>query len=428
MSDPIPSEAWTQAGWLAAIAGALALHVLLAIVVGAGRTLGSLAAERLSEQSGLKDTLEPGSASFTAVAGARQLALLAAVGLAGFAPVPWAGGWTAAGAGLVALVAGWAGEAFLAPRAPERILRATAPLVRLLGFPLRPVVAPLAKLHESFVAATRRERVTADDEVREEAIEEYLRDAEEEGLIEQEQGKLLREVVEFGDTVVREVMTPRTNIDAVQADDTVAEMYREFARSRRSRLLVHEGGLDHVVGVIALRDILAYLSPAANGVRARDLMRPVAVIPSSKNVLELLRELQQERQQIAAVVDEYGGTAGLVTLEDLVEEIVGEIRDEHERDQAVQLAEGGFVADGLMSIEQLEQLLDREVPAEGVETVGGLVFTKLGRLPRVGEKVMVAPNLEIEVVRMRGRRIAAVRVHPVTPSPAAPPVPTRGDR
>jgi putative hemolysin len=207
-------------------------------------------------------------------------------------------------------------------------------------------------------------------------------------------------------------MTPRVDIVAIGAEDTLEQAVARFQSSRHSRLPVHEGGLDRVVGVLPVRDLLAHLRPSGAAVTVRELMRPVPHVPATKHVLELLRELQEERQQIAVVVDEYGATAGIVSLEDLVEEIVGEIRDEHEQDEAAIRPDeqGGLLADGLTPVADLAERLGRDLQAEGVGSVGGLVFARLGRAPRLGDKVEVTPGVSLEVVRLRGRRIGAVRV------------------
>ena len=186
-------------------------------------------------------------------------------------------------------------------------------------------------------------------------MEELIRDSELEGLLESEQGELMREIVDTGSMVVREVMTPRTDIDAIAADQGIRELTAEFVSSRHSRLPVYEGSLDRVVGVLALRDLLPHVLRAETEMRARDVMRPVMLVPGGKKVLELLRELQHSRQQLAVVVDEYGGTAGLVTLEDLIEEIVGEIHDEHETAaQDVQPdGRGGWLVSGMLPVDEL---------------------------------------------------------------------------
>ncbi len=401
----VPAAAWWAGLGLAGL-----VYLALTLVEEARFVLGRLASERVTEETGLAAPLDPGSRSWLAVETSRLVGLLGFALLA--ARLRGGSTGTALVAGIGLLIGGRILETIVVPGHPERVLRAGMPLVRVIDLLLGPPFAPLAALAERLVAAHRRERGEVDEEAREEQIEEYIRDAEEEGLLEREQGELLREIVDAGDIIVREVMTPRTEIVAVPADATLEEVIREFIRSRHSRLPVHEGSLDRIVGVAWVRDLLPHVVAGTTGRTARDVMRPVLLVPGTKKVLELLREMQAERQQLAIVIDEYGGTAGLVTLEDLVEEIVGEIHDEHERgDEEIRtLPDGSVLVDGLVPIEEFEERLGIDLPEADVETVGGLVFARLGRVPRVGDRVEVLPGLTLEVARLRGRRIAAVRV------------------
>jgi CBS domain containing-hemolysin-like protein len=397
------------AAWLFAGLALFALNAMLSLAVGARLAVGRLASERVADESGLNEPLDPGSRLWSVAALVRQVSLVGLTLVAGFAPIPGAGVPAAAAAGLLAVVFGRVAEALVAPRAPERILSAAAPLLRVIDGSFGWLVAPLVRKSEE-LAAEPRARGARDEDEREEQLEEYIRDAEEEGLLEREQSEILREIADTGDLTVREIMTPRTEIAAVEADEGLEELARTFNDSRHSRLLVYDDTLDRVVGVVAVRDLLPHLSAGEDPLRVRDLMRPVPLVPSTKKVLELMRELQQERQQMAVIVDEYGGTSGLVTLEDLVEEIVGEIRDEHETDACRPDGRGGFIADGLLPVDDLSEALGIELAADGVDTVGGFVFSRMGRVPRVGDRVVAAPGVELEVVRMIGRRIGTIRV------------------
>jgi len=397
--------------WLGLLLATLG-YLALSTAVGARLVVGRLAAERLADRSGLAEPLTPGSRSWSALILTRSMFLCFAVLCAALGPFR---DWALAGGTLAALVLaalGRAVEMIIAPRWPEEVLAALAWPLRLIDWTVGPLFSPLARAHESLFERGRRERVDDDEEAREEQLEEYIRDAEEGGILEEEEGELLREIVDASDITVREVMTPRVDIAAVGAEDTLETAVARFQSSRHSRLLVHDGGLDRVVGVLPVRDLLGHLRPSGAAVMARELMRPVPHVPANKRVLELLRELQEERQQIAVVVDEYGATAGIVSLEDLVEEIVGEIRDEHELDEAAIRSDeqGGLVADGLTPVADLAKRIGRDIQAEDVGTVGGLVFARLGRAPRLGDKVEVAPGVSLEVARLRGRRIGAVRV------------------
>ncbi len=405
--------------WWGGFCLAALLYVVLAVAVGARLVVGKLAAERLADEKGLTEPLDPGSRSWSALLLARSLSISAAVLFAATGPARAHGLAVGAVAGFLVAVLGRVAEAVIAPRWPESFLNATAWLVRLIDFLLGPLLSPLARVHENLLLRRRREIATdEDEEVREEQLEEYIRDAEEGGILEREESELLREIVDASEITAKEVMTPRVEIVAVAANDSLEAAMRVFSSSRHSRLLVHDGDLDRIVGVLPVRDLLPHLRPL-EGPEVRALMRPVPHVPGTKRVLELLRELQQERHQIAVVVDEYGGTAGIVSLEDLVEEIVGEIRDEHEPDEEQIRPDerGGFLADGLVPVGDLEEHLAREISDDDVETVGGLVFSRLGRLPRLGDRVEVQPGLTLEVVRVRGRRVATVRVSLAQPAP-----------
>lgn len=394
-------------------------YLLLSLVVGARLAVGRLAAERLEDESGLPEALDFDSRAWSAMEFVRHLSLVVAGACLVYGSLPWPGLWPALGTGVVLVVLGRILISLIAPRGPERILRWAVPLVGAMDLVIGPLLMPLARAHESLIASHRRSRAHEDEEAREEQLEEVIRDAEEEGLLELEQTRLMREIADVGDSVVREAMTPRTEIDAVEASANLASVVQAFIDSRHSRLPVYEGSLDHVLGVVSVRDLVRFFPRGEADrkeaeTRARDLMRPVVPVPGSKKVLELLREFQRDRQQIAIIVDEYGGTAGLVTIEDLLEEIVGEIKDEYEPPgEEVELdGKGGLLAEGLMSIDDLEELTGKEIPEEGVETVGGLVFARLGRIPRPGDRVTAA-GLEFEVAGMDGRRIASVRVKEV---------------
>ena len=204
--------------------------------------------------------------------------------------------------------------------------------------------------------------------------------AAQESAIEKQERELIHSIFHFGDTVVREVMRPRTEVVAVEADDAADEVIERAIREGRSRLPVYEGSLDEVVGLVFLKDLVAR-SRIGEGARpVRSSLRPARFVPDSKPVADLLREMQSEKFHMAVVVDEYGGTAGLVTMEDLLEEIVGEITDEYDADEPVveRLADGAWRVPGRTPIDEVNELLDASLSDEEWDTVGGLVF-KIGR-------------------------------------------------
>ena len=229
---------------------------------------------------------------------------------------------------------------------------------------------------------------------------------------EQDERELLQSVVEFGDTLVREVMTPRPDIVAVKSTATIDELRARFAEERYSRLPVYQDSLDTILGFVVVRDLVG-LTDAEGSERIVDrLLRPAHTVPETKRVAELLKELQRERVQSAIVHDEYGGTAGLVTIEDLLEEIVGEIRDEYDREEdepIVDEGEGAFLFAGGVSVDDMSRPLDVAIEAQGFETVAGYVLSRLGRVPYAGES-FDADGLRIEVVEAERRRVRRVRV------------------
>jgi len=230
------------------------------------------------------------------------------------------------------------------------------------------------------------------------------------------QGELIENVVEFSGTLVREVMTPRTEMVTAEVTASLTELVSVAVRSNRSRIPVTEGGADHVVGMVHVRDLLGLLPPPRGEAGFSSVIRPVLVVPETKPAFELLREMQAQGLQMAIVVDEYGGTAGLVTIEDLLEELVGEIADEHEvrRPDLIGQQDGSYLVRGSYPIFDLADRLGVSMPDVDADTVGGLVIALLGRLPEPGESVEVA-GLHLEVAEADRRRVRRVRVRLLEP-------------
>ena len=227
-----------------------------------------------------------------------------------------------------------------------------------------------------------------------------------------EERRLLQSVVDFGGTLVREVMTPRPDIVAVAHDATVDELRALFADEEYSRIPVFENDLDNILGFVFAKDLVKADGLAGDSPIVPRLLRPACVVPEGQRVADLLRELQVRRAQSAIVVDEYGGTAGLVTIEDLLEEIVGEIRDEYDGDESEPVVEedgGRFVFLATVGVGELAERLGVTVERDGFETVGGYLLTRLGRVPAVGETVDV-DDLVVEVLDAERRRVRKVRV------------------
>jgi len=236
----------------------------------------------------------------------------------------------------------------------------------------------------------------------------------EQNVLEEGERELIHSIIEFGDTIVREVMTPRPDMVAVPATAPAKRALDLVIRDGYSKLPVYDETIDNVIGVVHDRELLIAL---ANNTIAttplRSLMRTVAHVPESKRISELLREMQRGKYSLAIVVDEYGGTAGLVTMEDLLEEIVGEIRDEHdegEEEPIRKISDDEAIVEAGTNIEDVNAALDLDLPHEDFETIGGYTVGLFGRLPHEGEEIDAGDGVRLRVDRTRGRRILAVRV------------------
>jgi CBS domain containing-hemolysin-like protein len=235
--------------------------------------------------------------------------------------------------------------------------------------------------------------------------------AAEEAEIETSERELIHSIFEFGDTVVREVMLPRPDMLAVEAEATVDEAIATAIEGGKSRLPAYDDSTDNIVGLVFLKDLVARSSTGEGNESVRGSLRPAHFVPDSKRVAELLREMQTEKFHMAIVVDEYGGTAGLVTMEDLLEEIVGEITDEYDVDEPTveRLADGTLRVPGRTPIDDVNEVLGVELPQDEWDTVGGLVFNALGHVPLEGECVTVS-EIEFCAERVQGRRIVSVLI------------------
>ncbi len=252
-----------------------------------------------------------------------------------------------------------------------------------------------------------------------EHIEALITAGAEEGILEELDRKLIHSVVAFGDKSVREVMTPRPNIVAISADKSLEDLRQLVIHEQYSRIPVYQDTIDNVIGFVHVRDMFELDPEERQAKTLTDLMRPAPLVPETKPVADLLREMQRDGSHLVIVVDEYGNTAGLATMEDLVEEILGEIRDEHEPDRDVrQEAEHVFLAPGSLDVDRLHDLFGFR-PEDETEstTVGGLVAEWLGHVPQVGEAVEHG-GIRIEVLSGNERRVDQVRISRVgIPSP-----------
>lgn len=247
--------------------------------------------------------------------------------------------------------------------------------------------------------------------ITEEEIQQLMDAGEEEGIINEEENEMIRAIFTLGDTVVREIMVPRTDMALVAADATVREVLGTIIACGHSRIPVYEGTVDNIVGLLYAKDLLKYWGMDESAVVLKKILRPPYFIPESKNLEELLHEFKKKRVHIAIVIDEYGGTSGLVTIEDLLEEIVGDIQDEYdlEEEWLVEEPDGSVVADARLPVEELEEYFDIEVEREKFDTLGGLLIHLTGRIPAAGEEV-TTDTIHVTVLEADERRISKVRI------------------
>jgi magnesium and cobalt exporter, CNNM family len=280
--------------------------------------------------------------------------------------------------------------------------------------PIARTLAPLARRITRTPVDPKRELVqpatTEEEQEANEVTKAYLETAEQEGIIQGEERRLLQSIVDFGDTLVREVMTPRPDIVAIRENATVGDLRALFREQEYSRFPVYKDSLDNIAGFVFIKD-LVLLDASDEGRPIAELARHAVVVPETKRVPDLLQQFQRQQTQCAIVVDEYGGTAGLVTIEDLLEEIVGEIRDEYdeETEAVVDEAHGRFVFSGKVDIDEVVQRLNVPIERAGFETVGGYLMSHLGRVPAVGERFDV-DGLTVEVLEAERRRVTKVRI------------------
>lgn len=333
---------------------------------------------------------------------------------------PAALGEALAGSLLLMLLSGYLIPQLMFRRTSGQWLNAFAPFFAGSALVVRPLVLLLNFLH-SLLEIVKKEPEREEPATPAENIEALISAGAEEGLIEEDDRKLIQSVVEFGDTVAREIMTPRPNMVTIQADATLQALHELVVHEQFSRIPVYGESLDDMVGFVHVRDMFEVAESSRTSRKVRELMRKVSAVPETKPVNDLMREMQQEGTHMVIVIDEYGQTAGLVTMEDVVEVILGEIRDEHEPDSDVQQDEqGGFIVSGNFDLARLPDLLEFRAN-DDIEstTVGGLIMEWLGRVPKPGEAIERA-GLRAEVLASDELRVEQVRLSKVAEPVAQP--------
>lgn len=252
---------------------------------------------------------------------------------------------------------------------------------------------------------TRRKRITED------GINEFIEASEEEGLVNEKESEMLRSIFSLGSTVVREIMVTRTDMASVSVSASVHELLDTIITCGHSRIPVFENNIDNIVGLLYAKDLLKSWGKADDQLEIRSLMRQPYFIPETKNLEELLQEFKRKRVHLAIVIDEYGGTSGLITIEDLLEQIVGDIQDEYDVEEALFTTnlDGSITADARMSVEELEEQFGVDIERGNFDSVGGLIFHLTGKIPSIGD-VVVSERLQLTVVDADERKIKKVLI------------------
>jgi putative hemolysin len=252
--------------------------------------------------------------------------------------------------------------------------------------------------------------------VTEEEIKTLVDAGEEEGVIQEEEKDMIYSIFELGDTLAREVMVPRIDVVALDVTTPMLDALDAIMEAGHSRIPIYEETIDNVAGVLYAKDLLPFLRDGRTDVALRNVLREAYFIPETKRASDLLPDLQQRRVHMAIVVDEYGGIAGLVTIEDLLEEIVGEIQDEYDTEDPFfeYISDNEYVFDARVDLDDLNRLMSVALPTEDSDTLGGFIYTELGKVPVVGDRVAFA-DLSLTVESVAGRRIKKVRVKRYTP-------------
>ena len=240
-------------------------------------------------------------------------------------------------------------------------------------------------------------------------IKQLIDVGEEEGLLSEDEGDMIESILSFRDTLAREIMVPRPDAVIISADTPIEMLLQLVIQEGHSRFPVHDGSIDNIIGVLHVKDLLSFWSQ--EHLNLKDILRTPYFIPETKKISHLLRELRDKKSHMAIVIDEYGGTAGLVTIEDIIEEIIGEIHDEYDNDDILMVptAEGDLVVDARLEIEKLLEHFSLEVPKGNFESVGGFIISLLGRVPQPHETITHAP-LEMTIESADARKIRKVRV------------------
>src|SRR5438552_176006 len=283
--------------------------------------------------------------------------------------------------------------------------------VRVAAWLLHPLIVALSTITNTLVRLMGGQMKHRSTFVTEEELRLLVNVGEEEGVLEEEETDMIHSIFEFADTTVREVMIPRIDMITLESDATVDEAVDLALQGGFSRIPVYEETIDNINGVLFTKDMLKQLREDHNTLPVRDLVRPAYFVPETKKLDDLLREIRQNRVHMVIVVDEYGSVAGLVTIEDLVEEIIGDIKDEYDREESLyeKISDDAYIFDAKISIYDFNDMMDKHLEDSDYETLGGFVYAQLDKIP-VADDTVTFEDLIFTVLATRGRRITKIRV------------------
>ncbi len=411
-------------GWIVAWLALGVAMTLLALAAAAEVSLGAISRanvrrlldEGVSRAQAVQSLLDDSPRFILALMALEVLSLVLAALAAGWLAVAFNLQWNLGiplallGVGLLALLVQVVARS-LAMRSTERTALQLSAFMRGTAWLLTPLTLPLMALAGAILGRSHADASPDNVLLSEEGLRYLINAADEPGLIEEDEKKMIASIFELGEMVAREVMVPRIDVVAVDEKSTLRQALDVIIQAGHSRIPVYRGSIDNVQGVLYAKDLLLPFRDGHDDTPVTDLMRPAYFVPESKRVDDLLQELQQRRVHMAIVVDEYGGTAGAVTIEDLLEEIVGDIQDEYDSEapMARQLGEREYIFDAQIRLDDVNEILDVNLPSEESDTLGGFIYSQLGTMPAVGNRV-VYEQLALEVQSVQGRRIMEVRV------------------
>ena len=293
-------------------------------------------------------------------------------------------------------------------------LLAVEPLEWMYRF-LRPFIGLFLVLSSSIIRMLGGQAIKEVPLLTEEDIRTLIEVSEKEGVLEEEEREMIHSIIEFGDTLVKEIMTPRVDVQAIPANVTLDEAREEAIRGGHSRIPVYENNIDRIVGILYVKDLLRVMN-GEHPFNLREIVRPALFVPKTKRVSDLLETFKKKKNHIAMVVDEYGLTAGLVTIEDVLEEIVGDIQDEYDQEppEYETQPDGTIIADAKIDLDTLSDVLDIEFPDEDVETLGGFLSSQKGDVPGVGDEILFQNHrfTVLDANELRINRVKIARIEP----------------